>query len=316
MRWLLICMILVGCSSSPTEPKEAEMKKAIITAVIVLSSLGSAGAQTVTTQIEGTQRLYTRVRFTAKVDTVPLFTIPANCELRSLAIACDTAGSTGTDSIKIGIQGEDLPLYDSFRFGSITVSDLTAGDVANLSHYQTRQFAKGGMYVYDGSVTVVCSDAETYYPVTCLFKSPGGNIDTSGSGSAFVIPKYFDGDYNVDFEIGFSGSKVAEAHSELFHNTDEYDYISMPRSIGAGGSVGSKAARGRIELVANDSISIHMESGSISTTYTIEHMQFNAEKISDFVPYRTGATEKVIQLYTPTATGTYRFYVEYTQIYP
>ena len=314
MRWILICMILVGCS--PTEPNEAEMKKAIITAVIVLSSLGSAGAQTVTTQIEGTQRLYTRVRFTAKVDTVPLFTIPANCEIKVLRMVCDTAGSTGTDSLKIGIQGEDLPLYDSFRFGDLRVDSLQAGEVFELSHEIYRPQVAGMLYTYADELAIVCTDADAYYKLTGMRNFNLANlVDTSGSSSAMIIRKYCDGWYNANISMSYSGNKTAVGHWEIVRNTTGYDYIASERTMSPS-AVGSASATGGIYLAASDSVGIQFASNSASTTFTISHLQFSITKFSNGYNYKTGSTAKVIQLYTPTATGTYRFYVEYTQIYP
>ena len=307
----IFALVLCACSYPPTAPMVKAMDAPLD--VVVMQSDPINGTS-------GVKRLYTRVHLptvNTGQDSVLLFSLPANVELRYMSVHCDTIISPGgTDSIKIGISGEDIPVGDSYRFASIWNDSLQAGESVVVSHLTNRSNVAGQLYTYDGTVDVVCSDAETYYPITGLMRFPFGVLDTSGSGSALIVPKYCDGWYSAQFNISFSASSATTAHAEISLNGAGYDYIAIERTIGTGSSIGAASASGGIYLAAGDSVGIFIESDSPSKTFTINHCQLTLEKYTNGVPYRTGATGKDVYLYTGSQVGTFRFYLEYVEIYP
>jgi hypothetical protein len=159
--------------------------------LIALLALPLAAQNNPANGTSGVQRLYTRVHLPTDnaggADSVLLFTLPANVELRAMTIHCDTVLTPGgSDSLKIGISGEDIPYTDTYRFADIANDSLSAGESITLSHTHYRQNNAGKLYVYDEEIDVVCTDADTYYPMTNMKRFVFGRFDTSVTGSALI----------------------------------------------------------------------------------------------------------------------------------
>ena len=288
------------------------MRKIVYTGIIFFCA-ASLMAQGI--GVNFTRQEYKTVSLYQEADSVLLFAVPAGAELRSLTIICDSAYTGGeTDSIKVGIQGEDTPYTDSFRFADIASDSLSAGDALALSHTHYRQGNAGKLYIYDGEVAVECTDADTYYPVTNMLRFPYGTFDTSITGSALIAGKYMDAWYEGSFNISFSASKAATAQVELFKNGAAYGEIAIERTISTGNQFGAASASGGVHLAAGDSLGVSMKTSSAGTTFTIHHMQVSAAEFDDSAPYRTGSTSKNIMLYCGATTGRFRFVLEYIVI--
>jgi hypothetical protein len=248
-------------------------------------------------------------------DSALLFSVPANSALKSLTIICDSAFQAGeTDSIKIGVQGEDIPYNDSFRFGDLPYDSLSAGDVVRLSHYQSRQDEAGMLFTNDSSVIVECTDINTFYPVSGLTKLPFGDLRESTTGAALVVEKYRHGYYraNVSFSFESDNGNVV-SRGALFKNTSRVAHIEFARKIGTANDVGSASSVGGVFLADHDSVRFELSSDQASTTFTVNFAQLVLQKYRDFIPYRTGGSSRNIMLYCGANTGRFRFVLEYVQ---
>jgi len=256
-------------------------------------------------------------------DSATLFELPANVELKSLTMICDTAFTAGeTDSIKVGIQGEDAPSSNSFRFGDLKHDSLKAGESLSLSHYTSRQQVAGKLYAYETELVVACADADTYYPITGLraFEithvgqgwSTKDNFDTSVTQAALIARKYRGGWYRANIGMSFYGSKAnIVAHGEIYLDTDGWDYITFEEAIASASNTHTASASGGVYIADGDSVRFMLKSDAASTNYTVTHGQLVLQKYEDRTPYRTGSEPKNIMLYCRATTGRFRFVVEY-----
>jgi len=263
--------------------------------------------------MEGSRFIYASVSLYEQSDSALIATVPANAELRRITMICDTAFTGGeTDSIKIGIQGEDIPYNDSFRFGDLPHDSLSAGDAVSLSHYHTRQDEAGMLYTADSSVTVECTDINTFYPVGGLTKLPFGDLRESTTGAALIVQKYREGYYraNVSFSFESDNGNVV-SRGALFKNTSRLEQVEFARKIGTANDVGSASAVGGVFLADHDSVRFELSSDQASTTFTVNFAQVVLQKYRDFKPYRTGSEPRNIMLYCGATTGRFRFVVEY-----
>jgi len=248
-------------------------------------------------------------------DSVLLFTLPANVELRYFSIHCDTALTPGgSDSLKIGISGESALSSLNYRIGDLHNDSLAAGDNLTLCSNVSRCGGQGGMYAYESEILLACADDATFYTINGLLKTPTSNFPVNATGSAITVPRFYDGMYTADVMVSFQSNKVATAHGIFERSGVLYTPSSFERTISNVNQTGNAGTLAAGHLAAGDTVGFRMQSTATNTIFEITHMQLLIEPVGGSEPYRTDKPRS-IYLYTGAQAGTFRFYLEYVEIF-
>ncbi len=157
-------------------------------------------------------------------------------------------------------------------------------DNYDLLHVQDllRDPIHGELYTDDDGVTVTATVAGTYYEIQSLTEGDESDdkfIEQDGANGDFTIGRLGKGLYRVMFHTSFSANKGCIAHIAIFKNGTKQDNISIQRDIANPNDVGASGNCGFLELDDTNIIDIRITSDTANTNFSIDHMNFNLERI-------------------------------------
>lgn len=249
---------------------------------------------------------------TLTVDSALVCELPPFVAIERIYITVDTAlvSSGGTDSIKVGIQGEKT--ITPHRFADLKIDSLSVGQILALSHYATRQNVVGEVTTENGTVSIVAETAEQFYPAEGFDKKPDSDLPITTSG-ALLVSAYREGKYAVMIGVSYESDKVGYMHGVIQRNASMYGFVEFKQSVSNLSVFADGSRGGTITLAEGDSVKFAASSSANNTVFTIEHGDLSLVKIPDGQPYVTDKIRK-IYLYCDAATGQIRVIVKYRSI--